>query len=110
MATPAELLPTIAPEFSGVDASAAISVAEMQIAEGLCGDKRPLLVAYLAAHVLTLGQRSGAAGGVSSLREGGLSVSYHGGGEGIGATSYGAEYDRLSRGCTFAARTRVTHA
>lgn len=107
--TPEELLVIIAPEFTGVDASGAISVADMQIADGLCGDKRPLLVAYLAAHILTVGKRDGAAGAVTSLKEGQLSVNY--GSTGImgslGQTGYGAEYDRLSRACVFAARTRV---
>lgn len=110
MPTAAQLLPTIAPEFSGTDTSAAIDVAEMQIGINVGGDKRPLLVAYLAAHVLTLGQRRGAAGGVSSMSEGSLSISYGGGGEGLGATSYGAEFERISRGCVFAARTRVENA
>lgn len=116
MTTPAALLPVIAPEFADVDASAAIVVAEMQVGENLCGDKRPLLVAYLAAHILSLGSRSGlssgAAGAVTSLSEGSLSIGF-GGASGVmgslGQTSYGMEYDRLSRGCVFAARTRVTH-
>lgn len=107
--TPAEILPTIAPEFALIDADDAIAIAEMQIADGLCGDKRPLLVAYLAAHILTMGKRGGAAGSVTSLKEGQLSIGY--GSTGImgslGQTGYGAEYDRLSRACVFAARTRV---
>ncbi len=111
MSDPATLLPVIAPEFAGVDLPAAIEVADMQIAPGLCGDKRPLLVAYLAAHILTIGKRKGTAGGVSSVKEGNLAISYSGAsgsaGDSLGATSYGAEYDRLSRGCAFAARTRV---
>lgn len=110
MADAATLFATIAPDLSGSDVSGAIDVAEMQIADGLCGDKRPLLVAYLAAHIITLSKRGGASGGVSALREGQLSINYGGSGDGLHATSYGAEYDRLSKGCTFAARTRVTHA
>jgi hypothetical protein len=52
--TPAEIIAVIAPEFANIDSSGAIAIAEMQIAQGLCGDKRPLLVAYLAAHILTM--------------------------------------------------------
>lgn len=110
MPTAAELLPVIAPEVTG-DQSAAIAVAEMQVGVGFCGDKRPLLVAYLAAHILTLGQRSGgAAGSVTNMTEGKLSIGFGGSGMigSLGQTSYGTEYDRISRGCTFTARTRVT--
>ena len=113
MPTAAELLPVIAPEFAG-DQSAAIAVAEMQVGVGFCGDKRPLLVAYLAAHILTLGKRSGgagrAAGSVTNMTEGKLSIGFGGSGMigSLGQTSYGTEYDRISRGCTFTARTRVT--
>lgn len=113
--TPADLIPTIAPEFAGVDASAAIAVAEMQVGPNLCRDKRPLLVAYLAAHIMSLGNRTAQAGGasgeVSSLSEGQLSISFGASGVmgGLGQTAYGVEYDRLSRGCVFAARTRVPH-
>lgn len=107
--TPDQILPVIAPELGCVDADDAIAIAEMQIADGLCGDKRPLLVAYLAAHILTIGKRGGAAGAVTGLKEGQLSINY--GSTGImgslGQTGYGAEYDRLSRACVFAARTRV---
>lgn len=90
----------------------AIKVANIQIAEGFCGDKRPLLIAYLAAHLLVLAQRQGgASGSLSSLSEGQLSVGFTQSGADLGAslsqTLYGAEYDRLSRGCVFAARTRV---
>lgn len=110
--TPADLIPTIAPEFADVDTSAAIDVADMQIGPNLCGDKRPLLVAYLAAHILTIAGREGRSGGVSSLSEGGLSVAFGRvnpmGDSNLETTSYGAEYLRLSRGCVFAPRTRVT--
>ncbi|MBT8412480.1 MAG: DUF4054 domain-containing protein [Octadecabacter sp.] len=113
MSDPATLLPVIAPEFAGVDATDAIAVAEIQVAPGLCGDKRPLLIAYLTAHILSIGARAGgAAGGVSSLKEGQLGITYGGAGEAggsLGATSYGAEYDRMSRACAFSVRTRVTH-
>jgi Protein of unknown function (DUF4054) len=115
MATPAELIIVIAPEYASIDVSGAIDVAEMQIATGLCGDKRPLLVAYLAAHILTIGGKAGGAtGNLSSLKEGGTAVTYKSAQAaiettGLSDTSYGREYDRLSRGCVFAARTRVTN-
>lgn len=109
MDNPATILPVIAPEFAGVDAANAIAIAEMQVADGLCGDRRPLLVAYLTAHILTMGNRQGSAGGVTSLKEGNLSITYgaNAGGDNLQSTSYGAEYHRLKRACTFAARTRV---
>lgn len=110
MNDPALILPVIAPEFDGVDASDVLDIADMQIGAGLCGDKRPMLVAYLAAHILTISKRAGVSGGVSALSEGQLSINYGGSSEGLHATSYGAEYDRLSKGCTFAARTRATYA
>ena len=107
--TPAEILPVIAPELTG-DRSAVIVLADMQIAPGLCGDKRPLLVAYLAAHIATLAERGGASGGVASMTEGSLAVSFGGAmKDGLGATSYGQEYDRLSRACVFAAGTRMSY-
>jgi hypothetical protein len=107
--TPAQILPTIAPELVG-DQSAVIAIAEMQIAPGLCGDKRPLLVAYLAAHIATLAARGGVSGGVSAMTEGSLSVSFGGSmKDGLGATAYGQEYDRLSRACVFAAGTRASY-
>jgi len=112
MTDPATILLTIAPELSGVDATAAIAIAEMQIAASLCGDKRPLLVAYLAAHILTVAGRSGSSGAVTSLKEGNLAITYGATDAmgGLGATSYGVEYDRISRACVWSARTRVTHA
>jgi hypothetical protein len=109
-AIPEEIIPVIAPEFACKDATQAIEIAEIQIAEGLCGKRRPLLVAYLAAHIMALGKRSAGAGGaVTSLSEGSLSIGFGSTGVmgSLGQTSYGIEYDRLSRGCIFAARTRV---
>jgi hypothetical protein len=107
--TPAQLLPVIAPELTS-DQSTVIAIAEMQIAPGLCGDKRPLLVAYLAAHIATVAARGGVSGGVASMTEGSLAVSFGGAmKDGLGATSYGQEYDRLSRACVFAAGTRASY-
>jgi len=113
MQTPAQILPVVASEFVGVDATDIIALAELQVAPGLCGDKRPMLVAYLAAHMLTIANRQGgAAGSVTSVKEGQLAETYGNAGAshspGIGATSYGQEYDRMSRACAFSVRTRVT--
>ena len=113
MSTPGELLIIVAPEFINIDYSGAITVADMQIAPDLCGDKRPLLVAYLAAHILTIGNRSGGAtGAISSIKEGEVSVEYQNkkgdiSSTGLANTSYGEEYDRLRRSCVIAMRTRV---
>lgn len=108
---PADILPTIAPEFAGIDATDMIALAELRIAPNLCGDQRPLLVAYLAAHMLTMAARngSGGAGAVTSLKEGQLAIGYASTGTigALGSTSYGSEYDQMSRACVFAARTRV---
>jgi len=113
MSTPAELLADIAPEFDGIDTSGAITVADMQIAPNLCGDKRPLLVAYLAAHILTMGRRGGGAtGSIASITEGEVTVTYvnkkgYLESTGLSNTSFGEEFDRLRRGCLVAMRTRV---
>jgi hypothetical protein len=107
---PEEIIPVIAAEFACKDATQAIELADMQIAPNLCGSRRPLLVAYLAAHIMALAQRSGGAGGpVTSLSEGALSIGFGSAGlmGSLSQTSYGIEYDRISRGCIFAARTRV---
>ena len=114
--TPADILIIIAPEYVGnPNATGAILVAEMEVAPGLCGDKRPLLVAYLAAHILTVGGRTaGSSGDIASVKEGGTAISYNNttpeiSTTGLSDTSYGREYDRISRGCIFAVRTRVTN-
>jgi hypothetical protein len=113
MATPAELFVIVAPEFRDIDFTGAIMVADMEIGQGLCADKRPLLVAYLAAHILTIANPSGgSSANIGSLTEGGTSVRYENmraviQTTGLSDTSYGREFDRLRRGCIFAVRTRV---
>jgi hypothetical protein len=108
-----EILVVIAPEFIDMDSTGAIAVAEMQIASGLCGDRRPLLVAYLAAHILTIANKpSGVSGDIASVTEGKTSITYSNtppslASEGLSDTSYGREYDRLARSCIVAVRTRV---
>lgn len=106
------LLQTIAPDLYALpNKQGAIDMAELQVGAKLCGDKRPMLVAYLAAHILSLSQRSlGAAGSVTSLSEGGLSVGFGSSGVmgSLSQTTYGQEYDRISKGCIFSPRTRIT--
>jgi hypothetical protein len=113
MSTPAEYLVIIAPEFKNIDFVGALQVAELQISAGLCGDKRPLLVAYLAAHVLTIANATGgSAGNISSYTEGGASIKY----EitktsldvsGLSDTKYGRELIRIRSGCIMPVRTRA---
>lgn len=110
--TPGEYFIIIAPEFKDIDYSGAIEVANIQIAPDLCGAKRPLLVAYLAAHTLTIANPTGlASGSLSSVTEGGTSITFKNGqssnkSTGLSSTKYGEEYDRLSRGCIMSVRTR----
>ncbi len=110
--TPGELFIVIAPEFKDIDYAGAITVAEMQIATNLCGNMRPLLVAYLAAHILTIANPTGvASGALASVTEGGTSIAFKSGqsstkSTGLSSTKYGDEYDRLSRGCIMSVRTR----
>lgn len=107
-----EIFQLIAPELSS-DLNLvedAVTLAELQVGADLCGDKRPLLVAYLAAHLLSLTNRkTGSSGSLTSLSEGNLSLGFGQSGlmGSLGQTVYGVEYDRLSRGCIFAVRTRV---
>jgi mevalonate kinase len=107
----ADLLLVIAPEFDNIDTSGALAIAEIQVGVNLCGDTRPLLVAYLAAHILTIAQRaSGSGGDITSITEGHASITYSSGSAkittGLSRTNYGQEFDRLSKGCIFTPRTR----
>lgn len=109
-----EILAIIAPELADYDSAGAIAIAELEIAPGLCGKKRPLLVAYLAAHIITIGNRAnGATGGIRSVTEGKTSITYGSSqldtpSSGLSDTSYGREYDRLRRGCVVAVTTGVS--
>lgn len=109
-----EILAIIAPDLAGYDSAGAIAIAEMEIAPNLCGDKRPLLVAYLAAHIITIGNRAnGATGSIKSVTEGRTSITYGTSqldtpSSGLSDTSYGREYDRLRRGCIVAVTTGVS--
>lgn len=110
--TASEIFDLIAPELlSNINKTSALDLAEIQIKADFCGDKRPMLVAYLAAHILSMSLRgSAAAGSLTSISEGSLSLGFSGSGSVMGAlgqTQYGVEFDRLSRSCVFAIRTRV---
>ncbi len=109
--TAQEILAAIAPEFASIDPSGALTIADKQIAPNLGGDQRPMLIAYLAAHILTIANKhNGATGAMSSISEGNVTATYITAGSkvkssGLSTTSYGQEYDRLSRACVFAAVT-----
>lgn len=111
---PIEIFRAIAPEFDYLeddDLERYLEIAGLEVPIGFCGDKRPLLVAYLIAHMVTIARRSmGASGEVSSITEGSLSISYGKGNNisksiGLSNTSYGQEYDRLFRSCSFSFTT-----
>jgi len=113
MATASEILDAIAPEL----ASAANKQTHLDLADSqtgsVFGDQYEHAVALLAAHTLTLAQRSqeygGAPGKVSTLQEGQLSATFNtvDVGEGpLQTTSYGLELLRLRRQYVIGARTR----
>jgi len=89
-----------------------IAIAEMQIGVNFGGDARQLLVAYLAAHLLTLAKRKyGATGDIATIKEGALGLGYVNNStktrNGLSNTSYGQLFNFISRGFTFGATTRV---
>jgi hypothetical protein len=99
-----EYILIIAPQFTGVDLTGAISIAELRLAPNLCGDKRPLMVAYLAAHILTESNRTaGTDSNIDSLTEGGLSIKYSNVDVNVNdsytGTRYGRELEKMLRGC-----------
>lgn len=104
----ADLIPVIAPELvDNPNLAGAITIAEGQVAADRC--QYDLAVAYLAAHTLTLANRStigagGVAGSVTSLKEGSLSIGFSSGGSSsssdpLSSTSYGQEYQRVTQQC-----------
>ena len=104
---PADILAAIAPEVSDDDAAPVhIALAEKQTGT-VYRDMRAYAVALLAAHTLTLAQRRGTSGSVTSAKEGELQLQY---GQRqdmsqLDATSHGQELERLRRQYVFAART-----
>ena len=105
-----DLIPIIAPELAGhAGLAGAVTMAEGQIAADHCFLDQ--VVAYTAAHILTVAGRGGTGGAVTSETEGGLSRSFGVAGGVVGATrldstAYGLEAQRLNRLCYgFSART-----
>jgi hypothetical protein len=109
---PEQIFRIIASEFEDVDPSGAIAVADMQVATSIRANKRALLVAYLAAHILTVsGRKLGASGDVASITESELSITYTNSGGSkseLASSSYGKEYLRLVRSFISIPRTRVS--
>lgn len=109
MPTSAELLPSIAPELDASSAQvvALLALAELEVGASICPDLRPYIVAYLAAHNVTMANRAGNAGSVANVREGQLSVSYENGGamaagqiiDPYDQTTYGQKYKQLLSQC-----------
>jgi hypothetical protein len=108
----AQILNDVAPEFIDIDSglkNRIIEYASAQLSESKMGKHYELSVAYLAAHMLTLRDRQGKGGAVSSASEGQLSLAFQ-----ITAaspnqwnqTSYGAELRGLIRRSAFTPRTR----
>ena len=89
----------IAPEFSTLaNLQDYINLAEEQVSAKMC--KRELAVAYLAAHIISMANRGGAAGAIASESEGGLSRSFGPLDNNLlASTSYGQEYLRLLKSC-----------
>ncbi len=109
--TPTEWFIIIAPELKNIDYTGALEVAELRVPAGLCGDKRPLLVAYLAAHTLALANPMLSSANIRSVTEGAVSTTFKNSqsstkdGE-YGLTTYGQVYDSISRSCIMAVTTR----
>lgn len=101
--TAVDLIPIIAPELEGSpQLSGAVTMAEGQIAADHC--QREQAVAYMAAHILTIAERNGTGGAVTSETEGSLSRGFGVAGGVVGmtrldSTSYGSEVQRLNRIC-----------
>lgn len=94
-----DLISVIAPDLAMHDGLApAIEMAGAQVSASHC--YRDVVIANMAAHILTLGGRGGSGGAITSESEGGLSRSYGTSRtDGLAATSYGQEVERLNRLC-----------
>ena len=94
-----DLIPVIAPDLVLNDGlAAAIEMAGAQVAANHC--YREVVIANMAAHILTIGARGGSGGAITAESEGGLSRSYGAAKtDGLAATSYGQEVERLNRLC-----------
>lgn len=116
--TPQELMAIIAPEFTSdkYDVEGAIIVAKIRVDRSLSSPPEEtynLLIAYLAAHILTIGGRPmGGSGDISSMQVGAVSVTYStnktspkNAMTGLSETSFGREYILESRPYRFSLRT-----
>lgn len=94
-----QILLDIAPEMAAEDedrVTRTIALAASRV--GKCfGDARDLAIAYMVAHILTIGARAGAGGPITSETEGNLSRSYGATASknALMSTSYGQEFERL---------------
>ena len=119
--TPKELMAIIAPEFTSpkYDVDGAIIVAKIRVDSSLSITLTPpeetynLLIAYFAAHILSIGGRPmGGSGDISSMQVGAVSVTYStnkispkSAMTGLSETTFGREYILLSRPYRFSPRT-----
>lgn len=104
---PADILAAIAPEVADDDSAPVhLALAEKQTGT-VYRDLRAYAVALLAAHTLTIAQRQGTGGRLSSVTEGQLSQSFNvvGFDGELSTTSHGLELLRLRRQYVFNART-----
>lgn len=99
-----DLIPILAPEFvNDSRMPAALTLAGTNVAVDHCYHDQ--VVVLMAAHILTMADRSAdgnsQVGAATSLREGGLSVSFGDSGVAgpLGTTGYGVEIDRLNKLC-----------
>lgn len=97
-----ETFDLIAPNLvAAINKAEMLLLADEWVPAGLPATKRPQCVAYLAAHWLTLRDNEGAAGAVTSRKEGQLQVNYGGAtGQRFGTTSYGQVYSQLLKSLT----------
>jgi hypothetical protein len=117
--TPKELIAIIAPEFTSpkYEVDGAIIVAKIRVDSTLSFTPEEsvynLLLAYFAAHILTVGGRPmGGSGDISSMQVGAVSVTYStnktspkSAMTGLSETTFGREYILESRPYRFSPRT-----
>lgn len=108
MATVAEILVALAPEFAAVDEDRVeliIELAEARVSATYAAAVRSNRVALEAARMLALGNQS-ASGAVASESVGPLSISYATGGT-AGSTRFDADIAAMDAAYVFAAMTRT---
>lgn len=106
MAADAEFVFNLAPELSSEKTSRVdffIEQAKLSVNSDVFGTKADLAVGLLAAHMLTVSNRSGAAGAITEEKVGEVSVKFDVGGskddrnEDLRSTGYGLQFLRLRR-------------